>query len=81
MPDCMVKAVKSTAEEQGKQTLGMKPSRIKKFPLSNGKCGRSSYWENRADILPLGMLLAVLSTFGYFLKFAGKEVLMGNIYM
>lgn len=29
------------------------------------------------DILALGILLAVFSTFGYFLKYAGKEVLMG----
>lgn len=38
MPDCMVNTFKGTAEGQGKQTLDMELSGIKKFPLSNGKC-------------------------------------------
>ena len=29
------------------------------------------------DVLPLGTLLAVFSTSGYFLKYADKEVIMG----
>lgn len=47
--------------------------------LPGGRIRKDFIRNLHEDVLPLGTLLAIFSTSGYFLKYADKEVIMGII--
>jgi len=47
--------------------------------LPGGRIRKNFIRNPHQDVLPLGTLLAVFSTSGYFLKYAEKEVIMGIV--
>lgn len=82
---CLVKAGRGAAGDRASRPLAWSSLGLTNFycvmeslaDLPGGRIRKNFGRNPHEDVLPLGTLLAVFSTSGYFLKYADKEVIMG----